>query len=432
MSWGISGDIGLEIQKLLQDQAAAKLAEQIKQAALVQQAEQLRLDREEAIARRQERADAAADRAAQRKRQEQQDKDQLALAIRERHGPGEITSDEDWAALQASPITRGGLTQRKVLEGVRPVGGTPLVASAVDQAPAFDTPPLASAGGETFRRVEPTFKEAQDETARTNKRIFLTRVGQAGSEAERRRLFAEAAGQGVDVPSELLEPTTDDKLRIQLAEEGRDNAEFERRTRLQEDLLRGRPLRTTPDFEWVLRNGRPTEIQKGTAQPGDTPMSSGATQTTEGERKNAGFMQEAEGALQTLRALDDKLTERDIFQIQSLPNEGVMGAINRTAMSTTAKRYALALAQLSEARGRSVSGAAIGKDEWAHWARTYGRQYGETKAVQADRELARQRLLDTLRAAAGRAAPPGGGSGGGGAPDLIWDGSKFVRPGGGQ
>jgi hypothetical protein len=126
---------------------------------------------------------------------------------------------------------------------------------------------------------------------------------------------------------------------------------------------------------------------------------------SEGERKNAGLLGEAELAIQTIDALESQLTDKDLYQIQSLPQEGIMGGLNRTAMSPTAKRYVQALDSLTESVLRSRSGATITPQEILQGRRTYGRQYGETPDLAKQRQASRGAAAAALRLSSGGLAP---------------------------
>lgn len=121
------------------------------------------------------------------------------------------------------------------------------------------------------------------------------------------------------------------------------------------------------------------------------------------ERKAAGFYGQMTQAVKTLDELESQLSERDLYQIQTLPQEELIGAMNRGQMSEPAKRYLQAFEQFTEARLRPVSGAAINDSEYARDRRTYARQYGETPALAAQRKASRQQAIAALRSMGGKA-----------------------------
>lgn len=137
---------------------------------------------------------------------------------------------------------------------------------------------------------------------------------------------------------------------------------------------------------------------------GRTPApSTTARETTEDERKTAGFYTQMESAIKTMEEVEHKLTERELYQIQTLPQEGLIGMANRGQLSENAKRYLRAFEQFTEARLRPVSGAAIADSEFARDRRTYARQFSETPQLSKDRKEARRQALGTLKTRAGRA-----------------------------
>lgn len=128
-------------------------------------------------------------------------------------------------------------------------------------------------------------------------------------------------------------------------------------------------------------------------------------QPTEDERKSAGFYKQMQEAIAILDETENQLTESELFQIQTLPQEKLLGVLNRGQMSEAAKRYLRAFEQFTEARMRPVSGAAISDSEFARDRRTYARQYSETPQLATDRKNSRNSALESLKARASRALP---------------------------
>lgn len=164
-------------------------------------------------------------------------------------------------------------------------------------------------------------------------------------------------------------------------------------------------------------------VQKGTEQKYVTPSDAagltaqgwGPSQTrenpTEDERKSAGFHAQMDKAIVIMDKVEDAITPTDLYQIQSLPQKDLMGAINRGKMSEPAKRYIRALMQFTEARLRAVSGASVQPHEYEADRQMFGKQYGETPQLNADRRQARTTVLDSLKTRGGRAMPKDAGSG---------------------
>ena len=153
-----------------------------------------------------------------------------------------------------------------------------------------------------------------------------------------------------------------------------------------------------PGWQWVNRNGE--EVYTNRVAPGDRPQNV-RTKVTEDERKMAGFYGQMSDAIQTIDQLEKNITEKELYQIQTLPQEKLIGMLNRNELSEGAKRYLRAFEQFTESRLRPVSGAAIADSEYARDRRTYAKQYGETTELAKDRARARALALDSLKKRAG-------------------------------
>lgn len=185
----------------------------------------------------------------------------------------------------------------------------------------------------------------------------------------------------------------------------------------------GEPIATLPDRPRVPRDEPLMQVSEIDPTTGEivtklVPRQAGevsrkpptTAKTTESERKAAAFHRQMESAITLIDALEDKLTDAELYQIQSLPQEDLIGLINRGKLSEHAKRYLRAFEQFTEARLRPVSGAAIADSEFARDRRTYARQFGETPQLSQDRRAARQTALQSLADMAGsaRQTPSGG------------------------
>ncbi len=160
------------------------------------------------------------------------------------------------------------------------------------------------------------------------------------------------------------------------------------------------PMGPQPTWQWVNRDGK--ELYTNRVREGDTPANA-RVKATEDERKTAGFYGQMSDAIAILNELEPSLAQQELYQIQTLPQEGLVGMANRGELSEAAKRYLRAFEQFTEARLRPVSGAAINDAEYARDRRTYAKQYAETPKLAADRRSARERALDSLRKRAGAA-----------------------------
>lgn len=149
-------------------------------------------------------------------------------------------------------------------------------------------------------------------------------------------------------------------------------------------------------------DGQPILVPRSQAVGKPPAMSMRAT---EDERKMAGFYSQMRDAITTLDEIEGKLTEKELYQIQTMPQEGLVGMANRGQLSETAKRYLRAFEQFTESRLRPVSGAAISDAEYARDRRTYAKQYSETPKLNEDRRRARDTALGALRTRAGVLVP---------------------------
>lgn len=166
-------------------------------------------------------------------------------------------------------------------------------------------------------------------------------------------------------------------------------------------LLRGqqaKPQGPQPAWQWVMRDGK--EVYTNRINAGDRPQNA-RVKATEDERKTAGFYGQMSDAVQLIDALEDTITQKELYQIQTLPHEKLIGMVNRNELSENAKRYLRAFEQFTESRLRPVSGAAIADSEYARDRRTYAKQYGETPALATDRKNARKSALSALKKRAG-------------------------------
>ena len=164
------------------------------------------------------------------------------------------------------------------------------------------------------------------------------------------------------------------------------------------------PQGAQPPWQWVNRDGKSVYTNRVIA--GDTPTSA-TVKTTEDERKTAGFYGQMSDAIQVLDELEPLLTQKELYQIQTLPQEGLVGMANRGDLREPAKRYLRAFEQFTEARLRPVSGAVIADSEYARDRRTYAKQYAETPQLASDRKAARERARSSLRLRAGVAIDDG-------------------------
>ena len=179
-------------------------------------------------------------------------------------------------------------------------------------------------------------------------------------------------------------------------------------SRIRNEMMRNSAATRAPEratFEWAkfpdgsIKLSTPQEIRKAQGQPVTAPRPN-----TEEEKKSVGFATQMAQAITILDELEAQLSADDLYRIQTLPQEKLIGWANRSSTSEAAKRYLRAFEQFTESRLRSVSGAAISDSEFARDRRTYAKQYGETDKLAADRKAARMSALDALQSRSGSLA----------------------------
>lgn len=276
-----------------------------------------------------------------------------------------------------------------------------------------------------FEATQATQRNAAQRQQQNDAALDAMAADQTLPEPVRRIVALKRRGVNVDIGDLTPKPVTPPTRRL-VSIKGPKGEKIEKAL-TDEELAQGVQGYEAPDKSAQQHAFRMAEI--GAQNQARQTTEAKPKPATEGERKNAGFYHQMDQAIQNLQTLESTLTDRDIYQIQSLPQEGFTGAINRGHMSDNAKRYIQAFNQFTEARLRPVSGAAISDAEYARDRATYGKQYGETPDLSKQRGEARTRALDSLRGMAGVAVagpmtatvdpqhlgnvPPQGGAGGG-------------------
>lgn len=249
----LSGLVGGEAQDtLLQLLAQRRLGEQMQQQAKAQAIQQAL---QQAQLQRQIEADKA-DREFRAGQVAREDASTLAESLL----PGEITPEQA-AVLSRAPSIAPRVTSRKVLQGVRPVGG----------APALD-----ASGPQNVNVLEPTPKQAKEAGQRSTLKQIGDLMARGTSEAERRRVAAQAMGEGINVPNALLEPTTEEQIRLKEQERLRDRGEWKFRTDYQESQMRSRPP-SSPPVMLIQTSEGPQLLDKRTGTTREITNAAGTT-----------------------------------------------------------------------------------------------------------------------------------------------------------
>ncbi len=222
----ISGLVASGMQDALADVLDRRLKEEIRLQQEKQAAADLDLRRQSAAALETERAADREFRTGQVARQDAE----TAIG---RATPGPI-SPADAATIRKSPAHAGSITDRKVIEGVRPIAG------AMGE--------MDMSGPQSFPVLEPTKAQADQQ----RKTVMLQQIGKtlsgASNEGQRRGVAAEALGAGIEVPSALFAPTQAEKAAETAAAEARERTEWDRRTGVTEANIRNRPIKVSTEL----------------------------------------------------------------------------------------------------------------------------------------------------------------------------------------
>lgn len=190
-------------EQLAEQQRMNRVREELERAQMGQQAEQFRVTQDRL--QRGEDRDAARD-------------------LAETLSPGELTEDAA-GTLRKYKGTAGRVTSRKTIDA-RPIAGTA---------------PLDASGPQEFSVLEPTPQQAKQQFAESSRRQIGDLFARGAGEAERRKAAAEALKHGVDVPNALLEPTTEEVIKLREQERLRDRGEWKWRQDYNESQMRSRP-----------------------------------------------------------------------------------------------------------------------------------------------------------------------------------------------
>lgn len=428
----ISGYIGAGAQEALNDVLQRRLQEHTRRVEEERRQQELELRRETINLQQRAMEEASAERAENRKFRLEDRAAKLAEGVAADVGFGDITPEQG-GILEKDPryAARVKKFDRPVIDA-RPIGAPSMVPGATAQPAGgissqiggetemggMVTPQFDTSGPQSRKvvRLEPTAAQQKQQTLEDERARILGKLPGA-DQRTRRNLQGEAVAAGVINPTaDMFGPTEEEQALAaaqKLAEqrtynEGRDLLQFQRSTILGQ--------REHPS-QWVSKDGVEqfvTPSQAAAMSRQGWKHSTAGPGSTEDERKSVGFYRQMVQATDILDSLEDQLTDTELYQIQSLPQEDLIGLMNRNKMSEAAKRYVRAFEQFTEARLRPVSGAVINDDEFARDRRTYAKQFGETPRLNADRRAAREIQIDTLKLRSGRAfgdtpvRPPGG------------------------
>lgn len=162
------------------------------------------------------------------------------------------------------------------------------------------------------------------------------------------------------------------------------------------------PQPREPNFKWVLRGDTVMHLPENQIRPGDVPYQpSGSGDGTEGQRRTGGLLARAQSARATTDALESTIGNWDLL------------APSNWMQSENGQRFRQAASQWIQSVLREESGAAIGEGEEASYFRTYFRQPGDSSAVVAQKQRARDAAESAMAAKVGGGASGNTGRGSG-------------------
>lgn len=156
-----------------------------------------------------------------------------------------------------------------------------------------------------------------------------------------------------------------------------------------------------PDYQRVVVNGKETFMTPEEVRAmGGTDAASRKRPSTGMERQTLGYYNRMKEAMDTMDAVEDGLTERDVMLINNSP---LPDLVNNRLLSQAGQQYAQALRTYTEARLRKESGAAIAAHEYETDRQAIGRQGGDTSGTRKQKARTRQLTAEGIAYAAGPA-----------------------------
>jgi len=306
-------------------------------------------------------SEAAENRTFRHSQQARQDAD----AILQDAAPGPI-SDVTAGILSRSPVASARVSQRKVLQGVRPIAGA---MGAMDES-----------GPQSFHVLEPTQAQAQQQHKRTVIAGLSKILSGATTEQQRRSVGAQALGEGIDIPTNLLGQTDAEREAQRIADERRDGAEWERRNSITNTQANARQAASDR-----LMRGRADEARD------DKPPT--AAQST-----LAGYAARVEQSNPQLSGLEQTITAMNPVSF-----EAQLWADRPSLQSKEVQQYMQASRNFINAVLRRESGAVISKEEFATARSQYLPVPGDLPETLQMKRANRALVHHTYRQGAGKA-----------------------------
>jgi hypothetical protein len=159
------------------------------------------------------------------------------------------------------------------------------------------------------------------------------------------------------------------------------------------------PSASSNEQDWVVRDGVPTPIPRGTARPGDRPYNaSGQGRVLGTERAALNYYNRGKQANDAI--VQGGYEERYAKAGLGTQLQGQMPNVMQTREQQT---YRQAQRAFTEARLRKESGAAVPQSEYDNDAATYFAQPGDSAETIAQKRATRQAVLDGIAFQAGGA-----------------------------
>lgn len=279
--------------------------------------------------------------------------------------PGDI-SPEMAASIRKSPGLAPLVTERKIIQGVRPI------------APGIGA--MDESGPQSFNVLEPTQAQAEGQYKKIRLKDISKILSGATTEQQRRAVGAQALGEGLEVPNNLLAQTGEEKLKQTLADEGRDEATWERRNNITNAQANARQAQS----DKLMRD------RAGEARDDKPPTSA---QTTLGAY--ASRLEQAEPSINDVEA--------EIAKMHPASFETQMWMDRPSFQSKTMQKYMQASRNMINAVLRRESGAVISPTEFAEARQQYLPQPGDTDEVLAMKRQNRALNFSNYRKGAGKA-----------------------------
>jgi hypothetical protein len=257
---------------------------------------------------------------------------------------------------------------------------------------------------DTERRAR-SDREATERSGRSDMAAVLAMPGMS-NEAKQSEILGSGLRTGSIDPIRALEATKPPDVKKHAVTVNQGGRPF-RKLVTEDELAQGVPeyrepsSGSKPDYQRVVVDGKETFLTPEEVRArGGVDAASRKRASTGMERQALGFYNRMKDALDTMDAVEDQVTERDLMLINNSP---LPDLINNRLLSTAGQQYAQALQTYTEGRLRKESGAAIADTEYANDRKTIGRQANDQDVVRAQKRQTRRKTHEGIGYAAGPA-----------------------------